>query len=199
MLFRSVKDVQAGIAFAQKRNVRLVVKNSGHDFYGKSTGKGALSLWVHNLKDKTVIPNYRSTYYRGAAVKVGAGVEGGDAAEFASGQGYRVVVGTCPTVKAAGGFTQGGGHSFLSGSYGYGADNVLEWEVVTADGKHVIATPNNEHKDLYWALSGGGGGTFAVVISMTVRVYRDGNVALASFTLSVEDRKSTRLNSSHWE
>ncbi|KAF2188494.1 putative isoamyl alcohol oxidase [Zopfia rhizophila CBS 207.26] len=193
---RSVQDVQAGLEFAQSRNVRLVVKNSGHDFYGKSTGKGALSLWVHNLNSKALIPAYNSSYYTGPAVHIGAGVAGGEAATFASNHGYRVVVGSCPTVKAAGGFTQGGGHSFLSGIYGFGADNVLEWEAVTAAGQHVFATPTNEHADLYWALSGGGGGTYAVVISMTVRAFPDGDIALASMSINVANAGSV---DAYWE
>lgn len=49
--------------------------------------------------------------------------------------------GTCPTVGIVGGYTQGGGHSILSSSYGVAADNVLEWEVVTVDGRHLTATP----------------------------------------------------------
>ena len=182
---QSAKDVQEGLKFAQKQNVRLVVKNSGHDFFGKSTGKGALSLWVHNLKYRAMIPAYKSSYYNGPAVHIGAGVSGGEAATFAAENGYRVVVGACPTVKAAGGFSQGGGHSFLTGIYGFGADNVLEWEVVTAAGKLVTAKPNNEYADLYWALSGGGGGTYAVVISMKVRAFPDGDVAVASLSITV--------------
>ncbi|KAG9514989.1 hypothetical protein KCU93_g9640, partial [Aureobasidium melanogenum] len=52
------------------------------------------------------------------------------------------------------------------------ADQVLEWEVVTADGTHLVATPT-QHWDLYWALSGGGGGTYGVVISVTVKAFED--------------------------
>lgn len=108
--------------------------------------------------------SYNTSYYNGSALKVGAGVRGGDAAEFAAQYGYRVVVGDCPDVGMAGGYTQGGGHSLLTGLYGLGADNVLEWEVVTASGQHIVATPN-QNKDLYWALSGGGGGTYGIVVS----------------------------------
>ncbi|AEO58370.1 hypothetical protein MYCTH_2305637 [Thermothelomyces thermophilus ATCC 42464] len=168
-------DVQAALKFAQKHNVRIVIKNTGHDYLGKSTGKGALSLWMHNLKSTKFIKNYKAPYYKGPAAKLGAGVEGFEAYAMANSTGHRIVGGTCPTVGIVGGYTQGGGHSILSSSYGVAADNVLEWEVVTADGRHLVATPTR-NSDLYWALSGGGGGTFAVVLSMTARLHRDGIV-----------------------
>ncbi|KAI1765518.1 FAD-binding domain-containing protein [Hypoxylon sp. FL1150] len=181
----NAEDVVTGLAFAKKQNIRLVVKNSGHDFNGKSTGKGALSLWTHNLDSISLIPTYNSSYYSGPAMKVGAGVTGGAAGEFASAHGYRMVVGSCPTVGVAGGYTQGGGHSLMTGSYGFGADNVLEWEVVTTEGKHVVATPT-QNQDLYWALSGGGGGTYGVVLSMTSRVFPDGPIAAATLTFTAD-------------
>ena len=108
---------------------------------------------------------------------------GADAYEAAQAAGLRVVGGSCPSVALAGGFSQGGGHSILSSQYGLGADQVLEWEVVTATGDHVIATPS-QNADLYWALSGGGPGTYGVVISMTIRVYEDGPVGGASLSFA---------------
>lgn len=172
-------DVAAGLSFAKEQNIRLVIKNSGHDFSGRSTGKGALSLWTHNLDSMELISTYNASYYSGPAIKIGAGVSGGAAAEFASKYGYRIVVGSCPTVGAAGGYTQGGGHSLLTGAYGFGADNVLEWEVATTTGQHIVASPT-QNPDLYWALSGGGGGTYGVVVSMTSRVFADGPIAAAT-------------------
>lgn len=93
--------------------------------------------------------------YRGPAIKLGAGVAGYEAYAAAEAAGYRVVGGDCPTVGISGGYTQGGGHSLLNSAYGMAADQVLEWEVVTTQGEHLIATPT-ENEDLYWALSGGG-------------------------------------------
>ena len=61
------------------------------------------------------------------------------------------------------------------GAYGLAADNTLEWEVVTAEGEHLLATPEL-NSDLYWALSGGGGGTYAVVVSLKVKAHLDGPV-----------------------
>ncbi|KAI1303965.1 putative FAD-dependent isoamyl alcohol oxidase [Xylaria venustula] len=188
-------DVIAAINFAQEQNVRLVVKSTGHDYIGKSTGKGALSLWMFNLKTAEVIEQYESANYTGPAIKLGSGVIGGEAIAAAAAAGYRVVGGECASVSLAGGYTQGGGHSMLNSAYGMAADNVLEWEVVTAAGEYLVATPEN-NTDLYWALSGGGGGTYAVVLSMTTKVYPDGPIASAILTFGFND---TAQEDNYWK
>jgi hypothetical protein len=106
-----------------------------------------------------------------------------DAYAFANSRGYRFVGGTCLTVGMAGGYTQGGGHSPIMTEHGMAAENVLEWEVVTPSGEHVVATPTNRHKDLFWALSGGGGGTYGVVVSMTTKLHRDGPIGGVQFNV----------------
>jgi hypothetical protein len=106
---------------------------------------------------------------------MGAGVQAFEAYAAAAANRVRVVGGFCPTVGLAGGYTQGAGHGPLNGEYGLAADNTLEWEVVTAEGKHLVAS-KEQNSDLYWALSGGGGGTYAVVLSLTTKVHPDGPV-----------------------
>ncbi|KAK2603558.1 hypothetical protein QQS21_004238 [Conoideocrella luteorostrata] len=175
-----VDDVLAGIKFAREKNIRLVIRNTGHDFMGKSTGKGSLSLWTHSLNKSEITTKYSSRHYTGPAVKVGAGVIAGFLYKTVADAGYRVVGGTCASVGMAGGYSAGGGHSLINGIYGMAADNMLEWELVTAEGNHVVATPDNEYSDLYWAMSGGGGGVWGVVISMTSRIHRDGAIGGAS-------------------
>jgi hypothetical protein len=64
----------------------------------------------------------------------------------------------------------GGGHGFYSNKYGLGVDNVLEFEVVTPSGEIVVAN-NISHQDLFWALRGGGGGTFGIVTKVTMKIY----------------------------
>lgn len=142
-----------------------------------------MGLWTHSLRSTRVIERYQSAYYNGPALKVGAGTLGVEALQAAHASGLRIVGGSCPSVGIAGGYSQGGGHSVLSSEYGLGADQVLEWEVVTAHGKRIIATPS-KNADMYWALSGGGPGTFGVVISMTVRAYRDGTVGGATLSFA---------------
>lgn len=177
-------DVQAAIAFATSKKIRFVIRNTGHDYLGRSTGAGALAIWTHHLKSISHVPTYTSTSYTGPAFKLGAGVQGFEIMAAARDKGLIVVGGECPTVGIAGGYTQGGGHSAISTSFGLAVDNVLSWEVVTADGRLVTAN-EKKNTDLYWALNGGGGSTFGVVVSMTVKAHKEavfGGASLSFFT-----------------
>ena len=72
-----VYQIQMAVNFARNANLRLVVKNTGHDFIGKSGGAGALSVWTHNLKNIKFLNNYSApgTSYTGPAFKSGVGVQ----------------------------------------------------------------------------------------------------------------------------
>lgn len=164
-----VEDVRRTLKFTREHNIRLVIRNTGHDYLGKSTAPGAVALWVHHLKDIHHL-QYTSPGYNGSALRLGAGVQGFEAMAAARAHKEVVVVGNCETIAVAGGYTQGGGHSQLMSHFGLAADQVLEWEVVTAAGRHLIASPT-QNRDLFWALNGGGGGTFGVVISATVKTH----------------------------
>lgn len=167
-------------------------KLTAHSYLGKSSGEGSLGFWMHNLKSIS-FSNHTSTKYNGAAIKMGAGVQAFEAYEAADRESLRIVGGDCPTVGLAGGYSQAAGHGPLSTAYGLGADQVLEWEVVTAEGRHLTATPD-QNADLYWALTGGGGGTYGVVLSMTAKAYKDGTVGGAGLTFS-----SAGLNEIYWK
>ncbi|PVH81290.1 putative isoamyl alcohol oxidase [Cadophora sp. DSE1049] len=178
----TVSDVIAGVKFAASNNIRFVIRNTGHDFLGRSTGAGALAVWTHHLKN-IEFKQFSDKFYTGSAVKVGAGIEGYEIVTAAQAQGQVVVGGECPTVGLAGGYTQGGGHSALSTNFGLAADQTLEFEVVTASGSLVTAS-RTQNTDLYWALSGGGGGNYGIVVSMTVKTYPDAPVGGAGLQLS---------------
>lgn len=145
--FSSVEDVQAGFNFAQDHNIQVQVKNTRHDFLGRSTGAGSLALWTHDLKDISFF-NYSSPGYNGSAVKLGAGVQAFEVYEEAADNGLRVTGGFCLTVGLAGGYVQSGGHSALEGFYGLATDSTLETEVVTPDGSYLVTSPT-ENEDLY--------------------------------------------------
>ncbi|KAJ5100638.1 CAZyme family AA7 [Penicillium angulare] len=166
----SPTHISKALRFATKHNIRVVVRNTGHDYNGKSTGAGALGIWTHNLKSLK-IHEYNSKHYNGSAITMGAGIQGFEAYEAADKAGLQVIGGECPTVGLAGGYSQGGGHSALASRYGLAADQVLKWEVIDGRGNFVTATRYNEYSDLFWALSGGGGGTYGVVYSMTSKAH----------------------------
>lgn len=177
----SLADYRATLDFVSKRNIRLVIRNTGHDYFGKSTGPGALALWTHYLKDIDLV-DYQASFYTGKAFRLGAGVQVFEAYEAAANANLTVVGGDCDTVGIAGGYTQGGGHGPLSATFGLSADNVLEWEVVTAAGEYLVVSPSSNNHDLYWALSGGGGGAYAAVLAVTVRAHPQVSASGANFT-----------------
>ncbi|KJZ74711.1 hypothetical protein HIM_05828 [Hirsutella minnesotensis 3608] len=184
-------DVIAALQFAEDHNLRFVIRNTGHDLIGRSTGAGALAIWTHHLKSIQVV-DWHDERHRGKALKLGAGVQGLDALEAARREGLVVVTGHCPSVGIAGGYTQGAGHSMLSTAFGLAADNTLEFQVITPSGQLVTASPSS-HSDLFWALNGGGGGNYGVVVSMTVKAHPDAVTSGASFELIVPEANRERL------
>ncbi|ETS76200.1 hypothetical protein PFICI_11587 [Pestalotiopsis fici W106-1] len=165
-----VEQIAKTVKFAVEKNIRLIIKNTGHDYFGKSTGAGAVSVWTHNMKDLEVL-DWKGEHYTGPAIRAGAGVQGFEAIEFAGTHDLVAVTGSCPSVGLAGGYTQGGGHSSLASKFGLAADNALEFQVVDGSGNILIAN-REENSDLFWALSGGGGGTYGVVNRITVRAHQ---------------------------
>src|SRR5205823_7050238 len=105
------------------------------------------------------------------AVTVEAGTRWLEAYQEVTVRGGRYVQGGgCTSVGAAGGFMQGGGFGSWSKRYGIAAASLLEAEVVTADGEVLVANAC-QNQDLFWALRGGGGGTFGVVTRVTLETH----------------------------
>ncbi|KAK3990423.1 6-hydroxy-D-nicotine oxidase [Cladorrhinum sp. PSN332] len=176
--------IKAGVDFARRNNIRLVIRNTGHDFLGRSTGANSLIINTHSFNDITWINSYSGpgSTYTGGAVKLGAGVQAKDilAAGHAQVPPKVIVTGECPTVGIAGGFIQGGGHGPWTTLKGMSADNVLAFEVLTASG-YIVNANAVENPDLFWALKGGGPSTYGVLLSVTVKTFEDLPSAGATF------------------
>lgn len=168
----NVAQIQLAVNFARNNNLRLVVRNTGHDFLGRNTGEGALSIWTHHLRDIEVLHEYEAPggRYTGPAFRLGAGVMVYEMYETAEREGYTVVAGECRTVGVTGGYFQGGGHSPVTSNFGLGSDQVLSVDIVLPDGRFVTAD-ETQNRDLFWAIRGGGAATWGVVVSMTVKVH----------------------------
>ncbi|CRK28782.1 FAD-linked oxidoreductase ZEB1 like protein [Verticillium longisporum] len=180
VIMAKTKDhIKAGIDFARDHNLRLVIRNTGHDFVGRSTGWGSLIINTYSFQDIKFHSKWTGAgTYEGGAVTVGAGVQGVTILKAAQKQNPKltVVTGECKTVGLAGGYVAGGGHGPLTSAYGMAADNTLEFEVVTAKGEFVVAN-EKVNADLYFALRGGGPSTYGVVTSVTFRTYPEVQVA----------------------
>jgi hypothetical protein len=172
----SAADLAAAVLFAREHGLRVVVKGTGHDYLGRSSSAESLMLWTRRMSDIRVHDSFTPTgggeeFGEGVpAVTLGAGVRWLDAYQALTTHGRYVQGGGCTSVGAAGGFTQGGGFGSFSRRFGTAAGNVLEFEVVTAAGE-VLVVNATRHPDLFWALRGGGGGTFGVVAKVTMRTH----------------------------
>ncbi|KAH8646897.1 FAD binding domain-containing protein [Xylariales sp. PMI_506] len=171
---RSAEHVATTINFTRENNLRLSIKNTGHDYFGRGTAPNSLGLWTHNLKDMAyheTFTAYNCPQANGQNIgEIGAGVQAADAYAFFEGYNMNVPGGNEGSVGLAGGFGQGGGHGVFGPSYGLMVDNAVEFDVVTADGQ--IRTINEcNNPDLFWAMRGGGGGTYAVLTSYRFQLH----------------------------
>ncbi|KAF2022912.1 FAD-binding domain-containing protein [Setomelanomma holmii] len=178
----NVAQIQVAINFARAANLRLVIKNTGHCYLGKSTGAGSLSLWMHNMDKIDYISNYKGPGYSGPALKLAAGVTVRQVYEAADKNGKTVLGAVSWSVGYAGGMITGGGQNPLAGIYGMAADHVVAFQFVTADGRSLTIS-EAEHPNLFWALRGGGGGTFAVVTSVIIRAHPKLNIVTSKSVL----------------
>ncbi|KDR76424.1 hypothetical protein GALMADRAFT_279116 [Galerina marginata CBS 339.88] len=185
ILAESVGDVQAGINFAKVHNLRLAIKASGHDYLGRSTAKNSLLISTHKLQNSTFTDNFivGGKLSLGPAVTLGSGVPLSKIYSLTKAQGRIAVGGTASTVVAAGGYVQGAGHSSLSPMFGLAADNCLEIDVVLADGRLVKANAIH-NSDLFWAMRGGGAGSWGVIVSATFRTFPTFDAVLSLLTLT---------------
>ena len=157
----SINDIITTINFARQRNIRIIVKTTGHDWLGRSTAPDALLIWMHTYKGISINSAIPS-------VTINSGEMWENVYNTLS-PTYTIVGGSAGSVGASGGYVLGGGHGFASPAYGLAVDNVLSFTVVLANG---TATTISEFlfPDLFWGLRGGGSG-LAIITSTTYKIY----------------------------
>ncbi|WP_186030401.1 FAD-dependent oxidoreductase [Burkholderia gladioli] len=192
---RSTADVVAGVNFARQHNLRLVVKGGGHSYLGGSNAPDSLLIWTRAMNrielHDTFVPS-GSSMPPTPAVTVEAGCMWIDVyAAVTTKAGRYVQGGGCASVGVAG-LVQGGGFGSFSKRYGLAAASLLEVEIVTADG--VVRTVNaSREPELFWALKGGGGGSFGVVTRITLQTHDlPEHFGWAEFTVRASSREAYR-------
>ena len=145
---RNVADVQAAVAFARKEGLPIAVRSGGHSFPGHSVADGALVIDLRQINQVSLDAAARRVSVGGGAVWSevdGATVPHGLA-----------VTGGHVTHTGVAALTLGGGMGHLMRGFGLTSDNLLNAEIVTADGR-VLQVSETENPDLFWAIRGGGG------------------------------------------
>ncbi|OAL00635.1 FAD/FMN-containing isoamyl alcohol oxidase-like protein MreA [Phaeosphaeriaceae sp. SRC1lsM3a] len=176
----SVRDVQLAVNFARNNQIRITIKNTGHDWLGRNTGGGALQVWVHSFKAFEYLPSVKIAQYEGQAARVGAALEQWEVYKYMGENNITLLAPGSPTVGAYGGFMQGGGFSYVTSKYGLMADQILALEVVLANGSFVHADLD-ANSDLFWAIRGGGPSNFGIITSAIVKAYPPTTIARSDF------------------
>jgi FAD/FMN-containing dehydrogenase len=166
-------DVGEALALASREGYDVAVRAGGHSVAGMSVNDGGLVVDVRPMKHIEIDPDTRQA-------RVGAGVTWGEFDRAAQAHGLATTGGRVSTTGVAG-FTLGGGSGWLERSLGLACDNLVAVDVVTADGRQVSAS-DDENPDLFWALHGGGG-NFGVATSFVFRLHPVGPTVTAGLLL----------------
>jgi FAD/FMN-containing dehydrogenase len=158
---RTTADVVAAVNLARERELEIAVRGGGHNVAGKAVTDGGVMIDLTPMKDIHVDARRRT-------VRAQPGLTWREFNQAAATHRLATTGGVVSTTGIAG-LTLGGGLGYLMGSYGLAADNLLSAEVVTADGR-VLTASAEENEDLFWALRGGGG-NFGVVTSFQYRAH----------------------------
>jgi FAD/FMN-containing dehydrogenase len=153
-------DVIAAVNFAREGHLDLAMRGGGHSVPGLGTCDGVV-IDMSSMRGVRVNPEKRTARAEGGATW-------GDFNAATHAFGLATTGGIISTT-GVGGLTLGGGIGYLARGYGLSCDNLVSADVVTADGKFVVAS-EKANDDLFWAIRGGGG-NFGVVTSFEFRVH----------------------------
>lgn len=158
---RTTVDVVAAVTRARKDALEISVRGGGHNVAGRAVTAGGLMIDLSPMKEIGVDPRARTA-------RAQPGLTWGEFNIATAVHGLATTGGIVSTTGISG-LTLGGGYGWLQGKYGLSVDNLLAAEVVTAEGR-VLQASEDDNADLFWALRGGGG-NFGVVTSFTFRLH----------------------------
>jgi hypothetical protein len=202
-----VEHVQKALKFARKHKLPVTVKNTGHDYKGRSTGPSTFAIWVRHMYHDPIYHDQFTPEGCSASIGLSATLSAAQTSmglyEQLRGTGYLIPGGACATTGVSGGWLAGGGHSILTPTMGMGVDNVQEIYAVLPNGEYVVAN-RCQNQDIFFALRGGSGGTFGVVVGTVYRLYKDQPILHTLITMNITTNNQRRLteilveNSPRW-
>ena len=179
-------DVRAAVLIAREHGLPFAVQSTGHGTHVPADG--ALLLKTSQMAEVLVDPDRR-------IARVGPGAVWADVIAAAAPCGLAPVTGSSPGVGVTG-FTLGGGVGWLSRKLGFAADSLLRADIVTADGRLVRASAN-ENEDLFWAVRGGGG-NFGVVTALELRLHEVAQVYAGTASFPIARAAATLARYRDW-
>lgn len=198
---REPKHVASAVTFARKHNIRVSIKNTGHDYFGRSTSPNTLAIWTHNMNKMSYHETFTASncsasngQYIG---EIGAGAQASDIYAYFEKHNMDVTGGNEGSVGLAGGFGQGGGHGVFGPSHGLMVDNAVEFDVVTADG-HLRTINQCNDPELFWAMRGGGGGAFAVLTSYRFQLHPAVKINVFYFNASFTEQGTSNATGNNY-
>ncbi|KAJ3729313.1 hypothetical protein C8R42DRAFT_160828 [Lentinula raphanica] len=173
-------DVSRILEFAGAHKCQFAVRTGGHMAWigASNIGSEGFTVDLQRIKGVTLSEDR-------SVVSFGAGSRWRDVYAVLQPMNLTTVGGRVGDV-GVGGFLLGGGIGFLSAEYGFGSDNVIEYEVVLANGSVIHATNQNQHSDMYWALKLGST-NFGVVTRFDMLTYTQGPVWGGSQFFAIQD------------
>lgn len=156
-----VADIRSAVTFARERNLLLAVKCGGHSYSGKSTCDGGMQIDLSSFRSARIDRAARTAYVAGGSLL-------GELDHESMALGLVTTAGTV-SHTGVGGLTLGAGFGRLARRFGLAVDNVRGVDIVTADGRLLHASAE-ENPDLYWGVRGGGG-NFGVVTSFEFKLH----------------------------
>lgn len=163
---RGMADVVEAVNTARELGLEISVRGGGHAISGTAVTEGGLMIDLSQMKGIHVD-------VARATARAQPGVLWGEVNRETQLHGLAVTGGVVSSTGIAG-LTLGGGIGWLMPSIGLATDNLLSVDVVTADGRVLVASADS-HPDLFWALRGGGG-NFGIVTSFEYRLHRIGPI-----------------------
>ncbi len=152
-------DVSNAILWARKNCVSFRIRNGRHNYEGYSTGNGVMVIDISKMNSISICNGF---------VKAEGGANNAQIYDYVSSYGYPFPGGTCPTVGLSG-LISGGGWGLSCRMFGLACDSLVEVEIIDYNGQTVTASEVC-NRELFWAIRGGGGGNFGVIVSMTFRL-----------------------------
>jgi hypothetical protein len=165
----TTEDVAEAVRFGRTAGLEIAVRCGGHNIAGLAVPDGGLMIDLTPMNAVRVDPSLKRAWVQGGALL-------GELDKAAQEYGLATTAGNV-SHTGVGGLTLGGGMGWLARQFGLACDNVVSYEVVTADGA-VVRASADENRELFWGLRGGGG-NFGIVTEFEFQLHQVGTRALS--------------------